>query len=99
MTLYWFRASQFRRLATQGHNRMTKAPPSPNRPKGGTKSARSSGGPNGGDPAKKEAVSRTGKATTPGKAELTSAARMLRDIKQTAADLSARADRLLRRVS
>jgi hypothetical protein len=79
---------------------MAKLPHSSNRPKAATKSAHPVGthkevvtSPN------KRVVSRVGRVLADSKAERVLASRMLRDIRETAEDLSARADRLIRRVS
>jgi hypothetical protein len=79
---------------------MVKLPQSSNRPKGMTKPARPGASRKevGASPEKK-VISRADKIVADTKAERVFASRILRDIRETAGDLSARADRLLRRVS
>ena len=71
---------------------MATSPPSSNRVKGGSKTTLG-----GSKPARKGATKATRTLTSKG--ELTMAGRILRDIRESAHDLSKRADRLLRRVS
>jgi hypothetical protein len=89
--LHSSRTTQSPRLTALGRNRMAKAPPSSNRPKR-EKVAHPPGVDN-------PVGSRAGKTLANSKADRISASRILRDIREKASDLSARADRLLRRVS
>lgn len=85
---------------------MAKVPRSSNRPKGATTPADSlvtdkdvGATHKGAGGAHKKVSSRTGRIIADSRADRALASRILRDISEAAGDLSARADRLLRRVS